>query len=154
MKPIKVVFQSKESIVVYSEDVTSFSESVLTVKPPEIKHLEIIDTDEDVPELAEVKMTLRSGASMLCYLAKSDMPRASFIREIADCEGSNAIAYSKLALKEQALDDRLTAVGAFVNNIPDLDVRLAVHTEYLKRKQAYASALEALVDGVIRRPNE
>jgi hypothetical protein len=154
MQPIKVVFHSRESLVIYSEDVQSFSESVLSVKPPEIKHLEIVDTDDAVPELAEVKVTLQSGASMLCYLAKSDMPKASFIEEIVDCEGSNAIAYSKLALQESALDDRLTAVGTFVNNIPDLDVRLAIHTEYLKRKLAYTAALEALVDGAIRRPNE
>ena len=155
MTPIKIVFQSSESLTVYSEDPASFSDSVLAAKPPEIRQLEYIElSDEATPELAEVKLTLQSGATVLCHLAKSDMPKASFIKEISDCETNNSIAYSKLALQEADLDKRLLAAGQFINNMPDLDVRLALHKAYLKRKQSYAAAIESLVDGVIRRPEQ
>lgn len=154
MIPIKIVFVSREFITVYSDDPSAFADSVLSKKPPEIQQLEYLDDTEEAPELTEVKLTLRSGAIMLCNIAKGDMPRAQYIEEITDCDTSNIIAYGKLATLEAELDVRFAATRLVVNNIPDLDTRLYVHTEYLKRKQAYVTAIEALVDGVIRRPNE
>lgn len=153
MTSIKIVFQSSESLTVYSDDPNSFSESVLNVEPPEIKALEFASADP-VPELAEVKLTLRSGAIVLCQIAKGDMPKAHYIDAIVDCATCNDITYAKLGKQEAELDARFTAVRGVINNLPDLAVRLHLHKEYMKRKQAYVSAIEALVDGVIRRPNE
>lgn len=155
MTPIKIVFVSSESITVYSDDPESFFRSITDAKPPEIKQLEYIDaTVEPLPELAEVKLTLKSGAIVLCNIAKTEMPKAAYIKEIVDCDTSNMIAYSKLATLEAELDVRFAATSLVINNVPNLDIRLYLHTEYLKRKSAYVSAIEALVDGVIRRPNE
>lgn len=150
MTPIKIVFISRESITVYSEDPDSFAESVLSKKPPEIKLLEYVDEAVDLPELSEVKLTLRSGAIMLCSIAKTDMQKAMYIEEIEGCDASNIIAYGKLAKEEAELDLRFASASAVVNNIPNLDTRLRLHREYMKRKQAYVSAIEALVDGVIK----
>jgi len=150
MKPIKIVFMSKEFITVYSDDPDSFAESMLGKKPPEIKQLEYIDEVVETPELAEVRLTLQSGAIVLCNIAKSDMPKAEYIEEIADCNTSNMIAYGKLAIQEAELDVRFAASSLVINNIPHLDTRLHIHREYVKRKQAYVTAIEALVDGVIR----
>lgn len=150
MTPIKIFFQSKEFITVYSDDPDSFAESVLSKKPPEIKLLEYVDEAVDLPELSEVKLTLRSGAIVLCSIAKTDMQKAMYIKEIERCDTSNIIAYGKLANEEAELDLRFTSASAVVNNIPNLDTRLRLHREYMKRKQAYVSAIEALVDGVIR----
>lgn len=155
MTPIKIVFQSSESLIVYSDDPGAFADSVLSQKPPEIKELEYTDkAEEALPELAEVMLTLQSGAIVLCSIAKAEMPKARYIEEIADCDTCNTITYAKLGEQEAELDVRFAAVSAVINNLPDLGVRLHLHREYMKRKQAYVSAIEALVDGVIRRPNE
>ncbi len=153
MTPIKIVFQSNESIIVYSDDPGGFSESVLSSKPPEIKQLEYVDeVVEPLPELAEVTLTLQSGAIVLCHIAKAEMPKAQYIEEIVDCGTSNTIAYGNMARQEVELDVKFAAASAVINNLPDLDARLHLHREYMKRKQAYVSAVEALVDGVFRRP--
>ena len=156
MTPIKITFQSKESLTVYSDDPTSFSESVHNAKPPEIIRVEYSDIDhlKSHPELQEVKLTLQSGAIMLCEMAKAEMPKARYIEEITDCDTCNTIAYARLVERETKLDARFAATRAVINNLPDLDTRLHRHKEYMRRKQAYVSAIESLVDGVIRRPNE
>jgi len=156
MTPIKIVFQSKECLVVYSADPESFSESILSTKPPEIMRVEYGDIDhlKVHPELQEVKLTLQSGAIMLCKIAKTEMPKAQYIEEIVDCDISNVMAYTELAKQETELDLRFAAASLVINNLPDLDTRLYLHRQYMKRKQAYVSAVEALIDGVIRRPNE
>lgn len=155
MMPIKIVFRSSESLTVYSDDPGAFADSVLSAKPPEIKELEYTDEAEEVlPELQEVKLTLQSGAIVLCQIAKAEMPKAQYIEEIADCDTCNTITYAKLGEQEAELDVRFTAVRAVINNLPDLGVRLHLYKEYMKRKQAYVSAVEALVDGVIRRSEE
>lgn len=154
MTPIKIIFMSHETITVYSDDPGAFTDSVLSSKPPEIKQIEYVDDAADIPELTEVKLTFQSGAIMLCNIAKAEMPKAQFIREIQDCDTCNIIIYAKMGKQETELDVRFTAASAVINNLPDLAVRLHIHKEYMKRKQAYVSAIEALVDGVIRRPNE
>jgi len=154
MTPIKIVFVSDEHLTVYSDDPSAFSASVHNANPPEIKEIEYLNEADKTPELTEVKLTLRSGAVVRCCLAKEDMPRAQFIREIVDCDTSDTITYANLARQEHDLDTRFSAVSAIINNIPDLDTRLYLHKEYMKRKQAYISAVEALVDGVFRRHND
>ena len=154
MIPIKIFFQSSESLIVYSDNPEAFSESVLSQRLPEIKLLEYVDEAVETPELAEVKLTLRSGAIMLCNIAKGDMPKANYIAEITDCDINNTLAYAKMGQQEAELDVRFAAASAIINNLPDLDVRLHLHKEYMKRKQAYVSVVEALVDGAIRRPNQ
>lgn len=153
MIPIKVVFQSGEHLTLYAEDPNQFSESLLEIKPPEVRHLEIVEETE-IPELAEIRFSLRSGATVLCHLAKAEVPKAQYIEEITDCEPCTTMTYAKLAKQEADLDARFTASSLVINNLPDLDVRLHLHKEYMKRKQAYVSAIEALVDGVIRGPSE
>ncbi len=156
MTPIKIVFKSKECLVVYSDDPSSFSESIREKTPPEIIQVEYSDIGhlKSPPELQDVMLTLQSGAVILCKVAKTDMSKAQYIEEIADCDVSNVMAYAKMGQQETELDARFASASAVINNLPDLDTRLHLHKEYMKRKQAYVSAVEALVDGVIRRPNE
>ena len=155
MTPIKIVFQSKESITVYSDDPGGFTDSIRDSKPPDIASLEYVDENAvSVPELTEVQLTLRSGAIVLCQIAKTDVAKTDFIEEIEGCDASNVIAYNKLARLENELDTRFASASAVINNIPDLPFRLELHKAYLKRKQAYVSAIEALVDGALRRPTE
>lgn len=156
MTPIKIIFRSKESLTVYLDDPDSFSESIQNLKPPEILQFEYDPADyvKTHPELQEVKLTLQSGAIMLCQIAKTEMSKARYIEEIADCDTCNTMIYAALAKQENALDVRFVAASAVINNLPDLDTRLHLHKEYMKRKQAYVSAVEALVDGVIRRPKQ
>jgi hypothetical protein len=91
---------------------------------------------------------------MLCKIAKTDMPKALYIKEIIDCDTSNIMAYANLAKQENELDTRFAAASLVINNLPDLDTRLYLHKEYMKRKSAYVSAVESLIDQVIRRPNQ
>ncbi len=155
MRPIKMIFSSGETLVVYSDDPRSFSDSVLEAKPPEIRQIEYNENDVDEQlDLVEVKLTLQSGAIILCNLPKTKVAKALYIQEIVDCDSSNAIAYSRMARIESDLDERYKAACTVINNLPDLDVRLYLHKEYMRRKQAYVAAIEALIDGVIRSPNK
>ncbi len=155
MTPIKIVFMSNETLIVWSADAAAFTESVLAAKPPEIRHLEYADVPvNDVPELTDVKLTFASGAMVLCQLPTDQLPKARYIPEIVECDVTNVIAYAKMGREEAALDARFAAASAVINNVPDLEVRVHLHKEYMKRKQAYVSAVEALVDGALRRPTE
>ncbi len=154
MTPIKITFQSNETLIVYSEDPAGFTESIDAVHTPEIRQMEFEDSGTTEPELKEVQLVLESGTCILCYIEKTAVARADVITGIAECTASVAMAYAKLMKQEADLDERFLAVRAVINNIPNLDTRQGLHTEYLKRKQAYVSAVEALVDGLIRRPNE
>jgi hypothetical protein len=156
MTPIKITFTSRESITLYSEDPASFVNSILERKPAEIIDVQynIMDGRQAAPELQEVRLSLESGPCILGFIAKADVAKADYIEEIVECDTTHAITYGKLAKIEIDLDERFTAASAVINNIPDLDVRLTLHEQYLKRKSAYVSAVEALVDGVIRRPEK
>ncbi len=155
MTPIKIVFMSNETLTVWSTDAGAFTESVLNAKPPEIKHIEYVDVLSDtVPELTDVKLTFPSGAMILCQLPTKALPKARYIPEIVDCETTTAIAYAKMGRDEAALDVRFAAASAVINNLPDLDYRLELHQQYMKRKTAYVSAIESIVDGAIRRTSE
>jgi hypothetical protein len=152
MTPIKIIFQSRESLIVYSDSPIQFQESVFEMKPPEIMNVLFSDdANAEIPELQEVKLVLSSGSSILCHIAKKDVAKADFIEEITECQPSNLLVYTKLLREETALDERFTASKLVINNVPDLVVRVSLHKEFLKRKAAYVSAVEAMVDGVIRR---
>ena len=155
MIPMTVTFKSGDSLTLYSDDPDSFSKSISEAQPPEIVHIEYEPgVSASNPKLQEVKLTLQSGAIILCNIAEEQLPKAKYIEEIIDCDPSTAVAYGKMATQEAELDARFAAASAVVNNLPDLDTRLHLHQAYLKRKAAYVSAVEALVDGVIRRPDE
>ena len=156
MTPIKITFQSNETITIYSEDPMGFAESVGKVYTPEIRHMEYVDTDckEPEPELQEVQIVLDSGTCILCYIEPKLVAKADVITGIAECNESIAIAYAKIVQQEAALDERFVSARLVINNIPDLHTRKGLHEKYLKRKAAYVSAVEAIVDGVIRRPDE
>lgn len=155
MIPVKVTFASGGFLTIYTEDPDLFSKSVSEMKPPEIKGIEYDrDAHVETPTLDEVRLTLNSGAVMLCMLPKGDMAKARYITDISDCDHTTTITYAKLAKDEEDLDTRLAAVKNVVNNLPDLSVRLHLHKEYIKRKRAYVAALEATIDGAMRRPNE
>jgi len=153
MTPITLVFQSRESITVYSTNPAAFQESILTTRPPEIMDVQYSDIGhlEETPELQEVRLSLGSGASILCHIAKTDVAKADYIEEITDCSVTHILVYTELMKQEVELDERFKAASLVINNIPDLDVRVDLHREFLKRKSSYISAVEALVDGVIRR---
>ena len=153
MTPIKLTFQSNECIMIYSEDPVGFAESVGAAHTPEIRQMEYGDSDVAESELEEVQLVLESGTCILCYIEKATMAKADFIAGIAECNASTAMAYAKMVKQEADLDERFGACRGVISNIPDLDVRLHLHREYLKRKQAYVSAIEAIVDGVIKRPD-
>ena len=153
MTPIKLTFQSKASLTVYSEDPNAFCDTFTDSRPPEIADVELGETDQ-LPKLQEVRLFLRGGLSILCYIAVTDIAKAEFIEEITACTNTRIMTYGNLMKYEAELDDRFTAVCAVINNIPDLDTRHDLHKEYLKRKSAYVSAVEALIDGAIRRPSE
>ena len=150
-QPIQITFASKETLMAWSDDPQAFAESILSKKPPEI-----IDVSygyhTSVPELQEVTLKLEGGSSILCHIAKHDVAKADFIQEVATCEETRILAYADLARDEAALEERFLAATAIINNVPDLELRLELHAAYLKRRAAYVAALEAIVDGVIRRP--
>lgn len=155
MTPIKVTFKSGVTITAYSADPDSFAASVADIAPPEITGLDYekwVDSKLQVPELQEVKISLKSGAIIMCEIPKEDLEKLSWVDEIDDYIESTAIQYARLLKTEGELDARFTSVTAVINNLPNLDVRLHLHRQYMKRKAAYIAALEALVDSVIRRP--
>lgn len=155
MIPIKMTFTSGEHLTIYSEDPNSFAQSISEAQTPDILNLEYTaEEHEDRTDLEEVKLTLKSGAIILCNMSKGDLPKAQYIQEIVDCDTSNIIAYGKLAKEEADLDARFASASMVINNIPNLDTRLHLHRAYMKRKQAYVSSVEALIDGCMRRPNE
>ena len=156
MIPIKVTFKSGQSIVTWATDPDEFARTVADISPPEISGLDYTwaDVNQTPPELQEVKINLKSGLIILCEVPKSDLDKLAWVNEIVDFEHSNTIAYTNLIRAEAELDNRFSALTAVINNLPDLDVRLCLHREYMKRKAAYVVALEAIVDGVIRRPEK
>lgn len=157
MTPIKVIFKSGNTITAYSADPDSFARSVADIAPPEITGLDYgkwIDSTKLVPELQEVKISLKSGAILMCEIPKEDLEKLATVDEIDDYIESTAIQYARLMSTEADLDAKFTSVTAVINNLPNLEVRLHLHRQYMKRKAAYVAALEALVDSVIRRPEQ
>lgn len=156
MTPIKVTFASGEFLMIYSDDPDSFSKSIADTAPPEIRTIEFDSTTEaaEVPNLQAVQIGLGSGAVLLCQIAEDQVAKAFYIEEITDCTTSSVLAYGKMVRTEKSLDERLIAVKAVINNIPDLETRQYLHEEYLKRKGSYLSSLEAIIDGVMRRPDK
>jgi len=154
MIPIRVIFKSGQFITAYSNDPDSFAQSVADVSPPEITNIEYNLSDEETPELQEVTLTLNSGALLLCEIPKSEVVKIAHIKEVADCAETATIAYARMASEERSLDDRFQSATAVINNLPIISTRMYLHQEYLKRKAAYVAALEALVDSVIRRPEQ
>lgn len=157
MTPITLVFHCGTTLTVYSEIPDAFAKTVAEASPPEIKSMEYdrdTETEADVPDLQEVSMLLDSGSLLLCQIATSEIPKAEFIDGITYCKPSTLLEYAKMAKDEKAIDDRYASVTTVINNIPDLEVRKHLHIEYIKRKRAYVAALEALIDGTLRRPDE
>lgn len=155
MVPIKVVFKSGQFITAYSSDPDSFARTIANVSPPEITNVEYeFITDQTEPELQEVTLTLQSGALLLCEIAKTEITKIPCITEVADFAETSTIAYARMVAEENLLDERFKAVTLVINNIPVFSIRSYLHKEYLKRKAAYVAALEALVDSIIRRPEQ
>lgn len=155
MIPIKVTFTSGEFITAYSSDPDSFARTVAEVSPPEIAGLDYeFGIVSNIPELQEVTLTLQSGALVICEIPKTEVVKIPRIVEVADFAETSTIAYSRMAVEEAFLDEKFRAACAVINNIPILSIRSQLHREYLKRKAAYVAALEALVDSVIRRPEQ
>ena len=157
MTPIKVIFKSGNTITAYSADPDSFAQTVADVSPPEITGLDYgkwVDSTKLVPELQEVKISLKSGAVLMCEIPKEDLDKLRLVDEIEDYSESTTIQYARLMNAEAELDKKFGAVTAVINNLPNLEVRLHLHRQYMKRKAAYIAALEALVDSVIRRPEQ
>lgn len=155
MTPIKVTFRSGNTITAWSSNPDSFAASVAEIAPPEITNLDYekcVDSKLQVPELQEVTISLKSGAIIMCEIPKEDLEKLAAVDEIDDYIESTAIQYARLLKTEGELDARFTSVTAVINNLPNLEVRLHLHKQYMKRKAAYIAALEALVDSIIRRP--
>lgn len=156
MIPIKVTFKSGQFITAWSTNPDEFAHSVADISPPEISGLDYTwaDHDKTPPELQEVTINLKSGSVIMCEIPKAELEKLSHVDEIFDYQKSTTITYAKLVKDEVELDSRFSAATAVINNMPNLDVRLYMHKEYLKRKAAYVAALEAIVEGCIRRPEE
>lgn len=156
MIPIKMTFRSGQFITAWSTNPDEFTRSVADISPPEISGLDYTwaDHDKTPPELQEVSISLKSGSIIVCEMPKSELAKLKLVDEIEDYQNSTTIAYAKLIKAEQELDNRFAAATSVINNMPNLDVRLYMHKEYLKRKAAYVAALEAIVEGCIRRPEE
>jgi len=156
MIPIKVTFKSGQSITAWSTNPDEFAQSIANISLPEITGLDYswADNGQTPPELQEVTINLKSGSVLMCEVPKSELTVLGKIEDILYYENSNLIAYARLRKEEDALDMRFAATTAVINNIPDLDVRLYCHKRYLKCKAGYIAALESIVDGVLRRPDE
>jgi len=156
MIPIRVTFKSGQFITAWSTNPDEFARSVADISPPEISGLDYTwaDHNKTPPELQEIAINLRSGSVIMCEIQKTDLNKLAWVEEVVDFEHSNTITYAKLRKAEAELDSRFAAATTVIKNMPNLDVRLYLHKEYLKRKAAYVAALEAIVDGVIRRPEE
>jgi len=158
MIPVEIKFRGGEVLNIFSTKPAEFAASVEEVSPPEIESLSYsLDTNASEPtpdDLQETKITLESGGIIVCYVSKSIRDKIHFIEGVESVEDSTIIAYAKLAKEEQALDERWGAVQNVMNNIPDKKLRLYLHKEYLKRRRAFVAVVEALIEGVIRRPSE
>jgi len=155
MIPVTMTFRSGETLVIHTLDPDAFAQSVSNAQGCGVVGVDY-DRDRSTPDggLNEVSMTLDGGHLLLCNITDDQMRKALYIQEILECEPSTLLSYNQLLAEESRIDDRLKAVGNVTNNLPDMEVRLYLHKEYIKRTRAYVSALESLIDGVIRRPNE
>lgn len=155
MTPVKVTFQSGHFLMVYSDDPDSFLKTFSEKPVPEIKTIEYDrDAKESTAKLQEVTITLNSGGVIVGMLPEGDIAKALVLDEIHDCTRSRNLVYAKLMQDEVDLDARLLVVKNVSNNIPCIITREYVHQEYIRRKRAYVAALEAVIDGVMRRPTE
>jgi len=155
MTPVKVTFQSGHFLMVYSADPDSFLETFTQLSPPEIKTIEYDrDVKESTAKLQEVTIKLKSGSVIIGMLPEADIAKAQVLDEIQDCTISHNLAYAKLMKDEADIDARLEVIKNISNNIPCLETREYVHQQYIRRKRAYVAALEAIIDGVMRRPTE
>jgi hypothetical protein len=152
MVPINVRFKSGAELTVYANDPVAFANTFGDTLPPELSEVSYLPTaTHTTKKLKEVKLTLLGGATILCDIAEEDVRRADFIDEIADCDETNLITYAQMANDENELDVRFHSVSQVITNLSDSTTKMHLQKEYLKRKAAYVSALEALVDGVFRR---
>lgn len=126
-------------------------EAVTASGAPEILGASI-ESEDKVPDLQEVTIELSSGAVLIGRIKKSDVGILPSIEEVSSFSESNNLAYAEMTAEETELDKRLLSVRDFTNNIPCLQLREHVHREYIKRKRAYVAALEATIEGILRRP--
>ena len=155
MTPIQIKFRDGVEIQVFSADPQKFVDSVMETSPPEVLEMtysEHISVDES--EVHEASISLHSGHVILCNMKASDIHKVSRLTTVSGCERTFFHSYAKMNKDEAELDQRFQSACLVINNIPDIPTRHNLHQAYIKRKRAYVAALEALVDGVIRRPTE
>jgi CTP synthase (UTP-ammonia lyase) len=152
-QPIRLTFASRVHLWAYSDDPQAFVDSFLKTMPQEIVDIQCGAEVAIVPELVEVTLHLESGSNIICYIAKTDVAKADYIQEIVKCEQTHMIALSNVLKDHDSLQERLIAVTNVITNIPNDEVRIAMLKDFMKRKTAYVAALESLVDGWIRRPD-
>jgi len=149
MTSLRIVFVDGTNIRVFVKAPEEFEHNIVSA----CASIEAVVTDNtpyrETPE--ECSITLVDGVRLTCSMLPSEMTEAcSRSPRVLYCERVYATELLAMATKEECIDARLTAVANVINNIPDKAMRLKLHGMYLKRKEAYAASMEALVDALMR----
>ena len=108
-------------------------------------------SESECIKIKECNLIMSDGTQLYCSMTEDDIGTAtSKSRLIIACEEVFLVETLRLTTIEQLLDNRMQAVAAVINNIPDKRRRLNLHEQYLHRKTAYIAALEALLDGQLK----
>jgi len=153
MIAIDIIFMDGQTIKVYSDTPDVFAQSIADAQVPEILEIHYDkDKDETPSNLDDFSVTLVSGKQIICRTTEDQINKAMNIEGISSTEKTYVLKYAKLQMEEDALDSRYNAARSIINNIPNLDLRVQAHREYIKRKRGYVAALESVVEGLFRRP--
>ena len=150
MNPIHIELSSGEWFTLHSDCPSDLMDTIQAVGPSDIVDVKM---GEDVtpPDLFEVSIGLADGKVLLGLVTDADFKHIETLTGIQSFQKTHLISYAKMNVEERAIDAQLVAASLVLNNLPDSDVRHTLHKEYIRRKRAYASAMEALIDGVINR---
>ncbi|MCP4994041.1 MAG: hypothetical protein GY934_09715 [Gammaproteobacteria bacterium] len=150
MTPLTLNFTDETQILIFANDPDSILASIrpgsIIAQATPSPEAEIASDDP----LEECTVTFADGTQLSCAMLQSDLAEADTLPSIVFAERTYNTQIKRLATLETVLDTRLNSAYAVINNMPDKARRIRMHAEYLKRKAAYVSAMEAFVNGAFR----
>lgn len=153
MIPIQVSLLDGSSIIIFTnKDVEAFCNTLLTASASAITDMRSLNEYLKVGDIiVDCTITLADGIQFQCSMYESDLAEAATISsQIMFAERTYNTEYLRMNTVEEILDRRLLQVRNVINNLPNKTRRLKLHDQYLKRKTAYITGLEALVEGAFR----
>jgi hypothetical protein len=150
MYRIDLTLTDHSFLTIYVDDYESFIDDLQEDMPMFILEAEYVEEEDTKEEERKIcNLILLDGTTICCGVDDPELySRQPLVKSCEDI--STLDEFHRMVFTEKGLDDRLKSSYAVINNIPNKACRTKLHREYLKRKAAYVTSLEALIDGITR----